>query len=255
MKGWRMLLAIVIVSMFIMPVVPATKAAGEPNIPSPTRRGDLIFYECRGWWDIPGEVDHVSIWDKDRSKIIEADPYYDVWKDFRAPWPPYLKLRYLYPSSTKCLKYLTYKSYNNPGTTWGWVEQQTLQHDTIENPDRPYEKLWYYHVNGGNPATAISFARSKIGHPFDYYSPWERSGADSKQIDESEEEYMDYNGNSYNLGRGYYCSELVWAAWKKGGVDLDPDDDSVMPQEIIDENTVGNSPKIELYMTVTIPPP
>ena len=251
MKGWRMLLAIVIVSMFIMPVVPATKAAGEPNIPSPTRRGDLIFYECRGWWDIPGEVDHVSIWDKDRGKIIEADPYYDVWKDFRAPWPPYLKLRYLYPRSGRCLMYLTYKSYTNPGTTWGWVEQQTLQHDTIEHPDRPYEKLWYYHVNGGNPSTAVSFARSKIGHPFDYYSPWE-SGADSKQIDESEEEYMYYNENSYNLGRGYYCSELVWAAWKKGGVDLDPDDDSVMPQEIIDENS-GN--KITYYLTVTIPPP
>ncbi len=224
--------------------------AAAPNIPKPTKNGDLIFAEAEGWKDLLSGPDHVSIWDAGNNKIIEADPYYDVWGDFTAPWGG--KLKNYYPWYTPCLKYLTYKSYNNPGTTWGWVEQQTLQYDTIENPDRPYEKLWYYHVNGGDPYKAVNiFARSKIGHPFDYYSPWP-AGADSKQIDESEGEYMYYNGNRYNLGRGYYCSELVWAAWKKGGVDLDPDDDSVMPQEIIDENS-GN--KITHYLTVTIPPP
>lgn len=250
MRGWKILLALGIVGIFVMPMMPMKVTGSEPNIPSPTQNGDTIFYECRGWWDLPNAVDHVSIWDKSRDKIIEADPYYEVWGEYSAPWGG--KLKTYYPWFGPCLKYLTSNSYNNPGTTWGRIEQQTLQHDTIEDPDRPYEKLYYYHVNGGNPAAAIRFARSKLGHPFDYYSPW-LAGANSKQIDESEEEYMNYGGTPYNLGGGYYCSEIVWAAWKKGGgVDLDTDDNSVMPQEIIDENS---NTHITWYLTVTIPPP
>ncbi|MEM1513571.1 MAG: hypothetical protein QW762_03025 [Candidatus Thermoplasmatota archaeon] len=56
-------------------------------IPKPTQKGDLIFAECVGFYDIPNAADHVSIWDNDNQKIIEADPYYNVWSEYRAPWP------------------------------------------------------------------------------------------------------------------------------------------------------------------------
>ncbi|MEM1513572.1 MAG: hypothetical protein QXE46_04745 [Candidatus Thermoplasmatota archaeon] len=56
-----------------------------------------------------------------------------------------------------------------------------------------------------------------------------------------------YNNRVLYLGEGYYCSELVWAAWVRGGVNLDSNDNNaVMPQEIINEN---NGTKITYYYT------
>jgi hypothetical protein len=54
----------------------------------------------------------------------------------------------------------------------------------------------------------IRFAKSKIDQPFDMWSLYHIT----KQIEPTEEHF----------GYGYYCTELVWAAYKKTGVDIDP---------------------------------
>ncbi len=66
---------------------------------------------------------------------------------------------------------------------------------------------------------AVSFAESKVGYPYDYW--WL-----SKQV----------------LGSSYYCSELVWAAYKYYGIDIDANPgwswtyaNGVAPQELYDD--------------------
>jgi hypothetical protein len=212
------------------------------SIPKPTSNGDIIFAECKGFYDLPG-ADHAEIWDSGYQKIIEADPYYDVWKDFSAPWDPSRTLGFYYPWNPTCLKYLTYQSATHPNsTTWGRVESDTLEHDFWA-----YEWYKYYHVIAfpADSWRAIYFARDKIGKFFDFYSAWP-AGGNTKQVDETSKQYLIYNNLIINLGGGYYCTELVWAAWVKGYVNLDTDTDAVMPQEIINEN---NNSKIQYYYT------
>ena len=58
---------------------------------------------------------------------------------------------------------------------------------------------------------AINFAKSKIGDGFDNRY-WQK----------------DENGDTW------YCAELVWAAYKKAGINMDPDSGDVSAQEIWD---------------------
>ncbi|MDI6708406.1 MAG: YiiX/YebB-like N1pC/P60 family cysteine hydrolase [Candidatus Thermoplasmatota archaeon] len=70
--------------------------------------------------------------------------------------------------------------------------------------------------------SAIEFAKAQLGKPYDYYL------ADKRVY-----------------GRSYYCSELVWAAYKHVGIDIDKNPgwtwkyaNGVAPQEIYEDNDV-----------------
>jgi len=72
---------------------------------------------------------------------------------------------------------------------------------------------------------AVVFAKSKINHKYDFYSPF----ANLKQ-----------DGDDLTLpGVAWYCSELVWAAYlsaSNGQINLDPDNHAVSPDEINNSN-------------------
>ncbi len=68
--------------------------------------------------------------------------------------------------------------------------------------------------------------------PFDYKSFWGLTK--TKQVDDT---------YKYSLGYGYYCSELVWAAWYDVDDDYDFDDDTGR----ITPNEIGNSNQINFY--------
>ena len=80
-------------------------------------------------------------------------------------------------------------------------------------------------VNSSVKKSALDWAQSKLGMPFDQFYP-------DKQLD----------------GASYYCTELIWAGYMKQGVDLDMNSgftlgwaNGVAPQEVFD------NPEIELF--------
>ena len=71
---------------------------------------------------------------------------------------------------------------------------------------------------------AVNWAKTKVGYPYDYI-------------------WLTYVGGKQVYGNSYYCSELVWAAYKAvGGPDIDQNPgwswtygNNVAPQEIVDD--------------------
>ncbi|HHF56608.1 MAG TPA: hypothetical protein ENL42_06850 [Thermoplasmatales archaeon] len=227
----KVLLVLAIAGMFITPMMPATKAKVIP--PNPQNNGDIIFAEIEGWADFPS-WDHTAIWDKNKVKILEADPHFENWSDNRAWWrPDHPTLGSIYPNGDTnykiLLKYLTYKSYHD--RSWGKVEEDSITDIFYNYSKCAYGKLRW---TSADPDEAIRFARDKINRPFDYVSPWYQiwGGIYSKQQDYPSNDKFFWNGTQYDLGKGYYCSELTWAAWKWAGINLDKDGYAVWPGEL-----------------------
>lgn len=76
----------------------------------------------------------------------------------------------------------------------------------------------------GDRDDAVDFAGDRIGRPFDYTS----YVLNLKQED----------GSWGTAGYRYYCSELVWAAYKSVDIDLDPGTGRVTPLELITSDDV-----------------
>lgn len=238
MKSKKTIFSVLAVAgMFVMLMLTSAPANALDDDDKPDGHGDIIFAEAKGLQDIPFAPDHTALWDEYGDQIIEADPYMDKWggKDWDDS-----TMGDTYPHDHELLRYLTWHSYNSGNDDWGVVEDQSISEGiwNVEN----YSKCYYGEVwaRDEQPYQAVQFALQKRGKPFDYVSPWLRPyGKNRKQIDEDDSEYPDdyfsYYGDSENLGEGYYCSELTWAAWKRGGnVDLDSDlfKNRVMPGEI-----------------------
>ncbi len=142
----------------------------------------------------------------------------------------------------------------------GWESQ--FPFITLDTPDDKGVKevgvsSWIYasHVNNyailrsnedQDQDQVISFCRDKIGQPYDYDSlltAWTNPQLTHKQLDAQETEH----------GYGYYCTELVWAAYNmKCGIDLDPDSSWVSTMDIyeneyLDVVYLENSESVENF--------
>lgn len=215
---------LVIVGAFVM-ITGAPANAYE----KPTETGDIVFAEAAGVMDWFIGPDHTALWDDENNKVIEADPYLNSWGD--KPWK-LSKMKWYYPFDNELLRKLTYESYVDGGSDeWGQVESQSIG-EAIWYEDA-YSKCKYAHVDGGNNLRAINFARDRVGRPFDFVSPW-YEGQNTKQKDYPSNDNFEYNGVEKDLGKGYYCSELTWAAWRHGGKYLDNfENNRVTPRELL----------------------
>jgi len=224
----KVLLVLAIVGMFVMPMMPA-KGASIPIPPPYVHRGDIVFADempkkpaINGW-------DHAALYNGS-GYIIEADPHMENWTWWE---------RRLYPLNAASLHEKSYSGDEN----YGRVE--------VDNMTEIFNSraVDYKRVKGASDylkGKAADFAVDKatrkwtVGgiprkpRPFDYKSFWIYH---TKQVDST---------NPDSLGFGYYCSELVWAAWYWATshywyrtIDLDPNGNEVWPSDIY------NSPYLE----------
>jgi len=208
------------VSMSLLPMVSASP-------PAPDNRGDVIVAESSTWFDLYG-WDHAALYDGG-GDILEADPHFEAWTATE---------RALYPANYRSLHEKSYAGNED----YGRVEWSALTEIWNSNY---YSDREYGEVIGASPTereNAAEFAADKaerkweVGNyddkprPFDYKSFWGLTK--TKQVDDT---------YKYSLGYGYYCSELVWAAWYAQGYDFDDDTGRITPNEI------GNSNQINFY--------
>ena len=206
--------------------VPTIKAIPMP--PPYVHRGDIVFADempkkpsIDGW-------DHAALYNGS-GYIIEADPHMEKWTWWE---------RLLYPFNAASLHEKSYSGNED----YGRVEVDNMSE--IFNSSA----VDYKRVKGASDTVkgdAADFALDKatrkwtVGgiqnkpRPFDYKSFWIYH---TKQIDSTDPN---------SLGFGYYCSELVWAAWywatsmNGDPIDLDPNGNEVWPSDIY------NSPYLE----------
>ncbi|MCD6573485.1 MAG: hypothetical protein J7K95_05275 [Thermoplasmata archaeon] len=206
MKGWKILGILAIVGMFVMPMIPATKAATTSSILS---RGDIVF--GKEWYVIPQipEWHHACLYrgSSYSQDIVQSDPHWENWRPREKWW------------------WLTgqwdrlQNSLNSRGV--GGVEYTTLSKIHDDYTKVAYGKV--INVDSDTKKYATQFAEEKVGRHFDIVSYWKYK---TKQVE----------GPSNNYSGWYYCAELVWAAYRKYGIPLDPvdswDDHRVYPEEI-----------------------
>jgi len=222
--------------------------------------------------------------DADRHKVVEATFYSCNWGlfcKFRYYWIAFRVIMGwgIGPCATEFLKKLQQRTYSGEERKWGGVEINSLHERLIGK----WDKIWGYcygRVNmskvgqsiGKNISekdelslrkAAMNYAiqrankiwprlgyteevpERRSSRPFDYLSPWYY---DSKQMDEFTVEQVNQN---HSLAKtpdyGYYCSELVWAAWMHAGkevlgkpIDLDGDNTTkaVFPWDIYKSDLV-----------------
>jgi len=206
----------VIIGVLLIPVttMPVTKAADD-QIPAVRHRGDIIFADggylpgVRGW-------DHAALY-TGGGHIMEADPHAENWTRYE---------KYVLWGILHDYEYFHQKSYQGIDPKhYGEVES-----DTLTQTFSDYDTVSYAEVTIASTTQmgeAADFAEGKEHRPFDYLSYWEE---DKKQVD----------GLSGTLGYGYYCAELVWAAYYHYPlrINLDPDGPSaynrISPQQIAD---------------------
>lgn len=119
---------------------------------------------------------------------------------------------------------------------WGWLEwwwstgqyeklwRGGVEEDTLSQTFQDYDTVAYLEVtsaDGDDRVEAVQFTIGQEGEAFDYISYWDD---DAKQVD----------------ANGFYCSELVWAAYYHYPLRINLDssgsggDNAVSPQEIDD---------------------
>ncbi len=236
---WKVLLALVIVVMFVMPIMPTNARMWKrgPRVwdIEPTMHGDIILAECNGGlrsWD------HAAIWDNTHHKIIEADPHMENWENNTYNGK---KWGDLYPFNIAILQMLHDTSYHG-NTRYGCVEK-----DSITDIWFNYSGWAYLRVKNTTPQQrdkAVKYAEKRASHiwpvqgdatrnhprPFDYKSPWIRH---TKQMDTWNDPQQVKSWMTKKLAYGYYCSELVWAAWKHAiKKNLDPNGGTVWPADL-----------------------
>jgi len=205
MKGWKILGILAIVGMFLMPMIPAK--ASETKI-----RGDIVFGKM--YHPIPGITgyQHACLY-RGRTyneNIVQSDPHWENWRWYEKLW------------------FTMGKYWKVHNSTWdrgvGGVEYTDLNEIY-----RVYKKeVAFGRVEGVSNdvrSNAVKFAEDREGEdrPFDIVSYWKTN---SKQVGK------DASPKNHNPAYGYYCAELVWAAYKDQGIDIDPDSGRVTPQEI-----------------------
>ncbi len=94
--------------------------------------------------------------------------------------------------------------------------------DMVRNADEV--AVYRVKTSSGVKSSAISWALTKVGYPYDY-------------------KWLTYIGGKEVYGSSYYCSELIWAAYlANGGPDIDQNPGwswrygyNVAPQELADD--------------------
>ncbi len=211
----RVLLALTIVGMFIMPIMPATKASTNLH------RGDIIFGKT--WHPIPQipEWHHACLFRGTlyTKNVVQSDPHFENWT-WRERW-------WWLTGQFDRLQ----QSLNSRGV--GGVEYTTLSkiHEVYKKVAYAYVKPEY--ASNAQKSFAVKFAENRKGRHFDIVSYWKYK---DKQVD----------GPPNSRSGWYYCAELVWAAYKHAaGINLDSHDTSsdhrVYPKDIY------NSPLIHVF--------
>ncbi|MBC7080679.1 MAG: hypothetical protein H5T44_00270 [Thermoplasmatales archaeon] len=188
----------------------------HPIPPPYVEPGDIVFADEMPMKPIITGWDHAALY-KGAGYVIEADPHMEKWTE---------EERISYPFNAASLHNKSYSGNED----YGRVE--------IDNMTEIFNSkaVAYKRVKGASPtlkkaaadfgvlrASRIWGNESNKPRPFDYLSCWVYR---TKQVD-------DPDPNS--LGFGYYCSELVWAAWMwatDNRIDLDPTPGAVWPTDI-----------------------
>ena len=225
MRCWKILVAIIILGILAMPAtVPHADAWS-----SPSSSGHIVFARNRtsilpdfGYWH------HACLY-KGSSKVIQADPECENWKD-PYDWNLFWKGYFSVTQSSKVY--------------WFTQLEQSLESRNVGGSEiKPLSYIfqWYKgrvdygYVKGvgyNGKRGAVEFAEDKADEerPFDFVSYWAK---DTKQIDENDP-------NDPHHGYRYYCAELVWAAYQYAtGKDLDKNNRGrVQPIEIHNDDDV-----------------
>jgi len=201
MKGWKILGVLVIVGMFLMPMMPVTKAT-HPVLPPCENEGDIVLADGSRIPKIP-EWDHAKQLEDNYGKIEWTNLQQTYWDYYNAGFTPeekqhvaiaYCKVIGLSQDKLNTLRYRVTR----------------FAYDKLTDPD-----------DDG--------IEEHPEHRFDLISYWK---------DDTKQE----SGSSERAQR-YYCSELVWAAYRYASrnyigitVDMDPDSHKVTPLEIHDSD-------------------
>ncbi|HHF56083.1 MAG TPA: hypothetical protein ENL42_04115 [Thermoplasmatales archaeon] len=244
MKDWKILGILAIVGMFVMPMMPATKAI-HPVLPPCENEGDIVLADGSRIPDLP-KWDHAQIYVGDGNNYvevpvwwgnkacIEADPHTEEWPGGFVP--PNLLPRWR-------LKQLE----DNYGKI-EWTNLQQTYWDYYNAGFTPAEKqhvaIAYYKVVDLEPTKlntlrywVTRFVYDRLTDPDDdgiEEHPEYRFDLISYWKDDTKQE----SGSSERAQR-YYCSELVWTAYRHASrtrigytIDLDPDSHKVTPLEL-----------------------
>ncbi len=253
MKRWKILVAIAIVGVLVIPVatIPVAKADGQPYIPPVENEGDIILADGGHMQGVP-DWDHAQIYIGDGNvnvpvpakwgskSCIESDPHVEAWPGPFKNWRP--------PSSYSKWKLRTQLE---PKGGVEWTDLTQTYNEYKEALDEGHVAMACYKLVGFSSGTlqdirenAMPYAYGKLKdqdddgveenpeHMFDLISYWRD---DAKQ----------WQGTDERAQR-YYCSELVWAAYRWGGykenyyIDLDDDGGEVSPRDLIQTSLTDN---------------
>ena len=243
----KMLLVLAIVGMFVMPMMPTTKAT-HPVLPPCENEGDIVLADGPRIPKIP-EWDHAQIYVGDGNSYvgipsqwgskacIEADPHTEEWPGGFVPpnLLPRWRLKQLEDNYGK-IEWTnlqqTYWDYYNAGFTpaekqhvaiayYKLIGRGILQEDDLDTVRYYVTRFVYDRLTDPDDDGVEEHPE----HRFDLISYWK---------DDTKQE----SGSSERAQR-YYCSELVWAAYRYASrkyigytIDLDPDSHKVTPLEI-----------------------
>ncbi|RLF44853.1 MAG: hypothetical protein DRN17_03705 [Thermoplasmata archaeon] len=252
MKGWKILGVLGIVGVLIMPIALSVEAT--PWIPHVEHEGDIILADG-GWTPGIPAWDHAQIYSGDGNSnvpvpskwgsdsCIESDPHVENWPSWAQNVPP----------STWSRSIL--RNILEPYGGVEWTDLLETYYDYRDAGDEGFVAMACYELvgNGVIPGyklqtireKAMEYAYDKIKdpdedgyeenpeHKFDLISYWKD---DAKQ----------WQGTDERVQR-YYCSELVWAAYRKAGylegftIDLDDDGGEVSPRDLTQTSWVNES--------------
>ena len=200
------------------------KGAYKP--PKPQNKGDIVLVDG-------GFIPGIPLWDHaaihySSGWCIEADPHVEAWPE---PWnetPPSQ-----IPEDVCIWLEETYGRVE-------WTTTTKLYNEYKDSIKKGRVAMAYYKLRpkwAGWCDDAADFAEQKLGRYFDLLSYWHYN---SKQVDENEDP---------DRGARYYCSELVWAAYRKHGVKLDND----WPENKVTPSELANNYKTVRYFKIGNP--
>ena len=224
-------LVLIAVGMFLAPAILGVAPSAQGAASAPMYKGDVIYAEAnhndnekKKKNDLPG-WDHAALY-IGNYRIVEADPHMENWTDDEKKGN--------YPFNRSLVRKLHYRSYHAPydQNHYGKVEYSPLSEITsgeyyqdflyawvkVKQEDRDQAVDWA-EIRAKPQWPRLNSSTKNYSRPFDYLSPWI---VHSKQYENWDDPDKITEWQMGRLRYGYYCSELVWAAYRATArIDLD----------------------------------